>query len=327
VFAAIAHREPDRVPLYVWVFRQPGIRQEVEARYGSYEAFHDALSLDLCQSFPARGLVQKRPRAVAEAGGDRLNTYGAVLSLEEALETSFTDPDDPAVYTQIQDEVAHHKGRCGRAIFLQTPGVFEAANGIIGMEATLLEMATRPALLGRLFEKIARWSCRYVDNALDIGIDVVHVSDDWGQDGAMLFSPRMWWEQVYPAERLICDQARRRSAVLSLHSDGYITPVLPGIVQLGFQVFHPVQASAGMDQEAVKRDFGHALTLYGGLDVRTVLGRGDPARTVAEVRRVMRALKPGGGLLFCTSHMVQPGTSLDEVDAAFRVALEESWYS
>ena len=81
-----------------------------------------------------------------------------------------------------------------------------------------------------------------------------------------------------------------------------------------------------MDQAQVKHDFGAALTIYGGLDVRTVLGRGDPDGTCAAVRHQLRALKPGGGFLFCTSHMVQPGTSLDEVDDALRVALEESWY-
>ena len=29
----------------------------------------------------------------------------------------------------------------------------------------------------------------YIENALDIGVDVVHISDDWGMNDAMLFSP------------------------------------------------------------------------------------------------------------------------------------------
>ncbi len=58
VFESIAHREPDRVPLYCWVFRQPGVIDDIEAKYGNEEAFYDALSLDMCQTFPAKGLLK-----------------------------------------------------------------------------------------------------------------------------------------------------------------------------------------------------------------------------------------------------------------------------
>jgi uroporphyrinogen-III decarboxylase len=40
----------------------------------------------------------------------------------------------------------------------------------------------------------------------------------------------------------------------------------------------------------------------------------------------MNPLKPGGGYIFCTSHMVQPGTPLDEVEFAYQVAHEAAWY-
>lgn len=81
-----------------------------------------------------------------------------------------------------------------------------------------------------------------------------------------------------------------------------------------------------MSQVEVKRRYGDVLTLYCGLDVRTTLGRGKPDAVRDEVRRVMRELKPGGGFIFCTSHMVQPGTPIEEVEMAYYVALEESWY-
>lgn len=329
VFEAMAHREPDRVPLYLWVFRQPGVTQEIEARHGSVEAFCDLLNLDVCQTFPSKGLVAQRPAhpdAVTVDTPYGRGAHGNEMSLEEALEVRFTDPDDGAIYTRIREEVAHHKGRKGRAIFLQTPGVFEASNGLIGLETNMAEMLIRPDLVRSLYEKIARWNFRYIENAVAIGVDVIHVSDDWGMNGAMLFSPKTWWELVYPAEKLTTDFARRMGVPLSLHCDGYLMDVLDGVVDLGFSVLHPVQASAGMDQLRVKREYGDRLTIYGGLDVRTTLGRGDPDGVRAEVHRLMRELKPGGGYLFCTSHMAQPGTPVEEVEMAYRVALEEGWY-
>lgn len=329
VFESMAHREPDRAPLYLWVFGQKAVVADIEARHGSFEAFCDLLELDVCQTFPGKGLLAgpvARPEAVAIDTPYGRGRYGGALSLEAALDAPFTDPDDEAIYERIRREVAHHKGARGRAIFLQTPGVFEAANGLIGLETNLAEMSLRPGRVRLLYEKIAGWNGRYIQNALDAGVDVIHVSDDWGMNNAMLFSPRMWWDLVFPAEKITTDHARRLGAPLSLHCDGYLMDVMDGVLELGFQVLHPVQASAGMDPFLVKRRYGDRLTLYGGLDVRTVLGRGDPGGVADEVRRVMRGLKPGGGFIFCTSHMVQPGTPIDEVEMAYRVALEESRY-
>jgi uroporphyrinogen-III decarboxylase len=82
-----------------------------------------------------------------------------------------------------------------------------------------------------------------------------------------------------------------------------------------------------MDPVQVKRDFYGRLGIYGGLDVRTMLGRGLPREQLAEeIRRVMHALKPGGGYIFCTSHMVQPGTPLEEVEFAYQIAHDNAWY-
>ena len=329
VFESMAHRESDRAPLYLWVFGQKAVVADIEARHGTFDAFCDLLQLDVCQTFPSKGLL---PRPVKRSASVEVDTpygrgrHGGEMALQDALDAPFTDPDDEAIYDRIRREVAHHKGACGRAIFLQTPGVFEAANGLIGLAPNLEAMSLEPDRVRRLYEKIARWNHRYIENAVEIGVDVIHVSDDWGMNDAMLFSPRMWWDLVYPAEKVTTDFARGLGVPLSLHCDGYLMDVMDGVVDLGFQVLHPVQASAGMDPIKVKKTYGDRLTMYGGLDVRTVLGRGDSEGVQDEVRRVMRALKPGGGFIFCTSHMVQPGTPIEEVEMAYQVALEESWY-
>lgn len=326
VFEALQFREPDRVPLYVWVFNQPGVIDEIKSKYGNFEAFCDTLELDMTQAFPAKGPLKRRP----EPGSDDAvhdATYGWVYTIEAALDAELNDPDDASIYEPIVREIEHHKGRCGRAVFVQTFGVFEAANDFIGLEQNLVAMAEQPHLCRQLYERIARWSARYAENCLDLGVDVIHISDDWGMNNALLFSPKAWWELIYPTEKIICDAVRKRGGWLSLHSDGYITPVLDGVVELGIRVFHPCQESAGMNPKDIKRAYFGRLGLYGGLDVRTVLGRGlSRERLANEVRQVIAQLKDGGGFIFCTSHMVQPGTPIEEVEFAYEVAKEAGKY-
>jgi uroporphyrinogen decarboxylase len=308
VLCALRHVEPDRVPRYIWMFRDD-MRQECARRYGSLDAFYDYLDIDAFQTFPSKGMWP-----------------GGVRSIDDALDATLTDPNDADIYRSIRRDVAHHKEGKGRAVFCQTPGVFETSNGVLGIENSLLLLALEPRKCRALYDKIAHWSAQYARNVLDVGVDIVHISDDWGENGRMMMSPRVWREHIYPAERITVESARSHGGWVSLHSDGYFYDVLEDCVRMGIQCVHPVQQSAGMDIARFKREFAGRLTLYGGLDIRHTLPRGTLRELEEEVRAVFRTLKPGGGFVFCTAHTIQPDTSLERVEFAYRVADEESRY-
>jgi hypothetical protein len=79
----------------------------------------------------------------------------------------------------------------------------------------------------------------------EYGIDVLHLSDDWGQNNRMLFSPECWWEFVFPHDKAIVDVGKRAGVPVSLHSCGYMMDVVGGCVDLGLDVLNPIQTSAG----------------------------------------------------------------------------------
>jgi uroporphyrinogen decarboxylase len=331
VFLALEHKEPDRVPIYIWTFGNP-IEEPINEKYGSLNAFFDQFSIDMVQVFPGEGILAERPTSedlpdgAVTGGANPKNCYGNIMTVEQALDAKFTDPAAEAIYEPIRRAVEYHKGEKGRAIWVQTPGVFETSAGLLGLQGALECLITEPGKMHELFRKIATWARSYVDHCIDIGVDTIHISDDWGRNDAMLFSPKLWWEHVFPNERIHASRARERGAYLSLHCDGYFWDVIDGVIELGVQVTHPIQQSAGMDMVRYKKEFGDRLTIYGGLDVRTTLGTGDIPKIRREVRDRMRQLKPGGGYIFCTSHMVQPHTTLEEVEAALETALEEARY-
>jgi uroporphyrinogen decarboxylase len=327
VAAALEHREGDRVPRYIWVDGGEATRRIVE-RFGSYDAFLDYLEVDMFQAFPdASALIdvgawREAHPAPARAPG---LSQGA-LSLDEALEAPLTDPSRETIYAPIRAAVAHHQGERGRAIFVQTPGCFETANGLIGMDTQLTEMALRPERMRALYRKQLEWTKTYIENCLALGVDVIHISDDLGQNGRMLFSPQTFRAVVAP---VLAEQAgfvRRRSPHLSLHSCGYFDDVIGDLADMGFDCMHPFQESAGMDLVSVKRRFGDRVTIYGGLDVRSTLPSGDRARIRADVERVVRACKAGGGLIFCTGHTVHQDCALDDVLFAYELLTELGQY-
>jgi uroporphyrinogen decarboxylase len=177
-----------------------------------------------------------------------------------------------------------------------------------------------------MFLKLAEWTADCVEQAIKAGVDVIELSDDWGQQKTMLFSPEMWWDMIYPATKIIVERAQRYHIPVLLHSDGDVTLVLDGIVKLGIAGLHPVQESSGMSPQQTREKLGPKVCIMGGLDTITALPVMTPAEIRVEVERVFSILKNSGGYICSGSHMIQDDTELDVVVAAYERAYELAEY-
>ena len=63
-----------------------------------------------------------------------------------------------------------------------------------------------------------------------------------------------------------------------------VTPLLDGIVELGYDVVHPYQLSAGMDWDVFDQKYRDKFTILGGLDVQDAIGFGDYPRLERALR-------------------------------------------
>lgn len=153
-------------------------------------------------------------------------------------------------------------------------------------------------------------------NCLDLGIDMIHVSDDWGAQNNLMFSPDTWWNLIYPYHKVTCDAVKERNGYLSLHSDGNVIQVLDGIIELGYDVLHPYQVSAGMQYDLYFEKYSDKFTIMGGVDVQTTIGFGEYDKLKKEIENLIRTFKDRG-LLLCTSHFVQDHCSIDELTFAY----------
>lgn len=78
-----------------------------------------------------------------------------------------------------------------------------------------------------------------------------------------------------------------------------------------------------MDLATLKREFGDAITFWGGgIDVQTQLPFLGTDGIRDEVKRTIDILAPGGGFVFFPSHNIQPDVSPERIDAVFRTVLE-----
>ena len=303
----ILGKETDRQPVYGWV--SANLTDELTEAFGSVAAFEDHYEYDLAHIFGGPHPFRKDVLQRIAAENEELTPD---LLLEEDI---FTSPDDPEDYKNIADAIRFHKQR-ERFCYVQTPGFFEPFNDVFGIENQLLWLAMYPEELGELYARLAQWTLHFIDRCIDLGADMVHFSDDWGAQKDLLFSPRLWWELIYPNMKTVVDHVHSKGVFASLHSDGCINRVTDGIVQLGFDVVHPWQESAGMSYDTYLEKYADKFAILGGVCIQTLLGRADKETLEKEIRRVFGKLK-GKRWLCCTTHYVQNHCTVEDLCFAY----------
>lgn len=308
VAAVIRGEAVDRIPIYGWV--RANLDDQISEAFGSSDAFEDHYEFDFAHLFgtpaPYRGEDLERIRL----------SNGGRIEPADLLELEMTDPDELSAYEGVRQGVEHHKNQRERFVYVQSRGIFECLNGPFGIENHLMYLALFAEDLKEVYRRQAEWNRRVAMNCLDLGVDMIHVSDDWGAQVGLMFSPDMWQALIFPYHKTVADAVKARGGFLSLHSDGNVNDVLGGIVALGYDVLHPYQVSAGMAYDRYFRDYADKFTIMGGLDVQTTIGFGDYDRLRGDIEDVLTRFKDRG-LLFCTSHFVQDHCTIDELKFAY----------
>lgn len=113
-----------------------------------------------------------------------------------------------------------------------------------------------------------------------------------------------------------------------MHSDGALRPLIPAIIEAGFDILNPIQwTAADMDPVQLKTDFGEDLVFWGGgVDTQKTLPFGSPDEVRKEVRQRIKDFAPGGGYVFTSVHNVQPLVPVENLLAMYETFREHRWY-
>ena len=145
---------------------------------------------------------------------------------------------------------------------------------------------------------------------------MIHISDDWGAQKDLMFSPTLWRELIYPNFKRVVDHVHERGAFCSLHSDGCILKAADGVAELGLDVVHPWQESAGMSYDLYLDKYRDKFAILGGICVQYAIGLMGREELEAEIRRVFGKLR-GKRWIVCTTHFVQKHCSIADLEFAY----------
>ena len=324
VFAALEHREPDRVPRFeVWIDNDELVAHVGD---GDLQRAHVNLGLDCI-------IIPNQNPPGSNAWGDGLDEWGCiwkngwyaggVVETEEDLKRFTPSLDYVDEYfdpVRTEDAMQQYPDHC--FIYGSHIGPFTAAYMAMGMERFFPNLFKRPAFARNLMEARTEWCIAMFDRAASLGAEILVLGDDAGHKGGPMISPQMWREFVLPYHRRIVEAAR---VPVIWHSDGDIISLLPMAIEAGFVGVHSLEPGAGMDLAKLKRDFGDELVFIGNVD--TVVLCGDDLEAVrAEVRRCVEQGAAGGGYMFASCNSIFAGMNPAAVVEMYRYAGEIGLY-
>jgi uroporphyrinogen decarboxylase len=323
VFEALAHREPDRVPLFeIWI----GDDIVAELGYEDLPSAHVGLGLDSIM------IPNQNPEG-SNAWGTGLDEWGRIwekgiyvtgLVKTEADLERYNPPLDYADEffdpSKVKEVMERYPDHC--FIYGSHFGPFTMGYLSMGFQDFFLSLVERPDFAHKLLEARTDWCIAIFQKAVSLGIDVLILGEDAAHKSGPMISPRMWREFVLPCHRRIVDQL---DVPVIWHSDGRMSSLLPIAVEAGFLGVHPLEPAAGMDLGEVKREFGEDLVLIGNVDVAVLFGS-DLELVRKEVRRCMEQGAPGGGYMFSSCSSIFKGMNTAAVVEMFRYAGETGVY-
>lgn len=219
--------------------------------------------------------------------------------------------------------VAAH--RDGYAVCLWGSGnVFEATWYMRGFEQAFVDMVENPELLLAISERVCAFYCAHYRRLLEAtgpGVELCFTADDIGGQEGLLVSRPMWERHMRPFLARLCDVIHGFGSRVIYHSDGAVMEAVPWLAEAGIDVLQALQFDArGMDPARLKREFGARLSFQGGVSVQRTLPFGAPADVRAEVEHLVCTLGRGGGYILGPAHSIQAGTPPENVVAMFETA-------
>jgi uroporphyrinogen decarboxylase len=116
--------------------------------------------------------------------------------------------------------------------------------------------------------------------------------------------------------------------IIIMHSDGAVAPLLDDFIELGVNVYNPVQPNvSGSDPQELKDRYGDRICFFGGIDQQELLPSGDMPRISDEIRNRISILGKERGYLLAPAHIIQPDVSMETVEGMISAAREFGVYN
>lgn len=243
-------------------------------------------------------------------------TYNELVSHPLADESKISsyvspDPDLPGLYTGTEALLSKYREEYW-IVGVAVTTMYETAWALRGFEQMFIDFKINPDVVGALFDITLDYHYSIARNLVSRGVDMIWIGDDVGAQHGMLISPETWRRFFKDKMAGFISGLRDLNPGIKIayHSDGYIVPIIPDLIEIGIDILNPVQP-ASMDPAEIRKKFGNNLCLWGTIDEQATLPFGSQDDVRREIALRIRTAGRSGGLVLSPTHNVQLDTPIE----------------
>lgn len=333
VIAQIEHQETDWIP-YTLDF-EGNLAEELDIYYGSNHWRSCLQSSILRLPLPGDGLM-------AEEVTEKFYTdiYGTVWrmdvrpfhhevpalrvpSLEAYQWPEMDDVFDPDWEVRAGRFIDRNQDRF--IVGILGYGLFERTWTLRGFENMLSDCILEEDFYDELVERLAEHQLAMMERILELPVDGIMFSDDWGYQKGVLIGAARWRKFLKPRLARMYQRVHQAAKFTLSHCCGSIAEIMPDLIEIGLDVIESVQPEAvDMSPYELKRRFGTEITFWGGLGSQSTIQYGTHDEIKAEVKKLCEQMGVGGGYILAPAKTLQPGTPLENAAAVVDAFLEQA---
>lgn len=224
----------------------------------------------------------------------------------------FTDA-DPTEQRQAAED-AHRKDLV--VIGNMQCTIWETAWYMRGMENLMMDMMEEDPIAEALLDRVTDESVLRAESFARSGADVLFLGDDIGMQHSIMMSENLYCTWIQPRLARVIQAARaiKPDIVVFYHSCGFVTPMIPHLIDAGIDVLNPVQPEC-MDFAEIHEKFGDRLSFHGTIGTQTTMPFGTPDEVRREVFKNLEIAGDHGGLFVGPTHLLEPEVPVENVVA------------
>jgi len=198
---------------------------------------------------------------------------------------------------------------------------------IIGLKNVLLWIGLYPDELGKFIQRIIEFSVAITEAQIETADGMLDGMVIWGDVAYtrdMLFSPEYWRKHFKPGVRALVEVCHKYGLPVIYHGCGNVQRIFEDFIDVGVDSYNPLEAKAGLDVVALRRQYGHRIGFCGNMDVQK-WATADETELKEIVLTKLNAAK-GGGYIFQSDHSVPSNISGKNYDYVVNLVREYGKY-
>ncbi len=332
MIAALRREQPDRVPVWELLIDRPVI----EALHGDVkmEDFVAREGLDGITVFTnskrkwINDDTYENEWGMIWRVGDNGIPYlveGPIKSERDLDNYHPPDPNAEYRYESVREAVKRFKGET--AIAFLGHEAFEYSWYLHGgMDKLFPNFIQNPEFVKRLGEVAWSYQERLLENASQLGVDILVTGDDYAGKNGPLMSPTHFQGFVLPYLQKAVEIAHKNGVLFIKHTDGNLWKILDLIVDAGIDGLHPNEPLAGMDIGEVKERYGTRIAVVGNVDCSMLLPFGTEEEVSDAVKETIAKASPNGGHILSSSNSIHPGVKPENFRSMVNTARKHGEY-